>query len=142
MVAEALSNNDAGKVSALILDPTTVVGASDAGAPADDVRGRRLHAAAHRARAHRGDLTVEGAVHQLTGRIADAFGIAAAACCALPAGDAVVFADEPGVPARAVRHRPPAGTAHPRPRLPHDRRRCGHQERTAWRGARRDLDAG
>ena len=67
MVAEALSNNDVGKVSALILDPTTVVGASDAGVHlqmmcgagdstlllTEHVRGR-------------GDLTVEGAVHQLT----------------------------------------------------------------------------
>ena len=41
MMAESLANNDAQKVSELIVDATTVVGASDAGrAPADDVRRR------------------------------------------------------------------------------------------------------
>ncbi len=76
MVAEALSNNDAAKVAALIADPTTVVGASDAGAHLQMMCGAgdsTLLLTEHVR--DRGDLTVEAGVHQLTGRIADAFGI-------------------------------------------------------------------
>ena len=94
MVAEALSNNDAGKVSALILDPTTVVGASDAGAHLQMMCGAgdsTLLLTEHVR--DRGDLTVEGAVHQLTGRIADAFGIRGRGVLRPGlAGDVVVFA--------------------------------------------------
>ena len=134
MVAEALSNNDAGKVSALILDPTTVVGASDAGAHLQMMCGAGDSTLLLTEHVHdRGDLTVEGAVHQLTGRLADAFGIHGRGVLRSGlAGDVVVFAlRRAGVPARAVRHRPPGRrtTPSPRPprRLPHDRgRRCGH----------------
>jgi N-acyl-D-amino-acid deacylase len=94
MVAEALSNNDAGRVSALILDPTTVVGASDAGAHLQMMCGAgdsTLLLTEHVR--DRGDLTVEGAVHQLTGRIADAFSIRGRGVLRPGlAGDVVVFA--------------------------------------------------
>ncbi len=94
MTAEALSNNDAGKVSELIADPTTVVGASDAGAHLQMMCGAgdsTLLLTEH-VRA-RGDLGVEAGVHQLTGRLADAFGIPDRGVIAPGlAGDLVVFA--------------------------------------------------
>jgi N-acyl-D-amino-acid deacylase len=94
MVAEALSNNDAAKVSELILDPTTVVGASDAGAHLQMMCGAgdsTLLLTEHVR--DRGDLTVEAGVHQLTGRIADAFGIRDRGMLREgSAGDVVVFA--------------------------------------------------
>jgi N-acyl-D-amino-acid deacylase len=94
LVAEALSNNDAGKVSELIADPTTVVGASDAGAHLQMMCGAgdsTLLLTEHVR--DRGDLTIEAAVHQLTGRIADAFGIHDRGTIAPGrAGDVVVFA--------------------------------------------------
>jgi N-acyl-D-amino-acid deacylase len=94
MVAEALSNNDAGKVSELISDPTTVVGASDAGAHLQMMCGAgdsTLLLTEHVR--DRGDLGVEAGVHQLTGRLAAAFGIPDRGVVAPGlAGDLVVFA--------------------------------------------------
>jgi N-acyl-D-aspartate/D-glutamate deacylase len=94
MVAEALSNNDAGKVSELILDPTTVVGASDAGAHLQMMCGAGDSTLLFTEHVRdRGDLSVEAGVHQLTGRIADAFGIHDRGIVrAGAAGDVVVFA--------------------------------------------------
>ena len=92
--AEALSNNDPGKVSDLIRDPTTVVGASDAGAHLQMMCGAgdtTLLLTTHVR--DRGDFTVEEAVHQLTGRIADAFGIPGRGRLAPgSSGDVTVFA--------------------------------------------------
>ena len=154
MVAEALSNNDAGKVSTLILDPTTVVGASDAGAHLQMMCGAgdsTLLLTEHVR--DRGDLTVEGAVHQLTGRIADAFGIRGRGVLRPGlAGDVVVFAlDELAYRPEQFVHRPPGRRTAPHPaarRLPHDRgRRCGHSgagrrdRRPPGRTPRRGLDA-
>ena len=71
MVAEALSNNNAERVSELIVDATTVVGASDAGAHLQMMCGAgdsTLLLTEHVR--DRGDLTVEQGVHQMTGRIA------------------------------------------------------------------------
>jgi N-acyl-D-aspartate/D-glutamate deacylase len=94
MVAEALSNNDAGKVSALLADDTTVVGASDAGAHLQMMCGAgdsTLLLTEHVR--DRGDLTVEAGVHQMTGRLADVFGIRERGVLAPGhAGDVVVFA--------------------------------------------------
>jgi N-acyl-D-aspartate/D-glutamate deacylase len=76
MVAESLSNNNPEKVSELMTDPTTVVGASDAGAHLQMMcgAGDSTFLLTEHVR-DRGDLTVEEGVHQLTGRIADVFGI-------------------------------------------------------------------
>jgi N-acyl-D-aspartate/D-glutamate deacylase len=94
MVAEALSNNNAAKVSALIADATTVVGASDAGAHLQMMCGAgdsTLLLTEHVR--DRGDLTVEQGVHQMTGRIAEVFGIGDRGVLAPGrAGDVVVFA--------------------------------------------------
>lgn len=94
MVAEALSNNDAQKVSALIADDTTVVGASDAGAHLQMMCGAgdsTLLLTEHVR--DRGDLTVEAGVHQMTGRLAEVFGIRDRGVLAPGrAGDVVVFA--------------------------------------------------
>ena len=118
MVAEALSNNDAGKVSELILDPTTVVGASDAGAHLQMMCGAGDSTLLFTEHVRdRGDLTVEAGVHQLTGRIADAFGIHDRGVVREGlAGDVVVFAlDELAYRARPVRARPPRRRAPPHP---------------------------
>jgi N-acyl-D-aspartate/D-glutamate deacylase len=94
MVAEALSNNNAAKVSALIADDTTVVGASDAGAHLQMMCGAgdsTLVLTEHVR--DRGDLTVEQGVHQMTGRIAEVFGIRDRGVLAPGfAGDVTVFA--------------------------------------------------
>ncbi len=94
MVAEALSNNDAGKVSELIADPTTVVGASDAGAHLQMMCGAgdsTLLLTEHVR--DRGDFSVEQGVHQMTGRIAEVFGIRDRGVLAPGlAGDVTVFA--------------------------------------------------
>ena len=144
----------AGKVSTLILDPTTVVGASDAGAHLQMMCGAgdsTLLLTEHVR--DRGDLTVEGAVHQLTGRLADAFGIRGRGVLRARARRrrGRVRARRAGVPARAIRHRPPGWRTAPHPaarRLPHDRgRRCGHSgaghrdRRAPGRTPRRGLDA-
>jgi len=122
MVAEALSNNDAGRVSELIADPTTVVGASDAGAHLQMMCGAgdsTLLLTEHVR--DRGDLSVEDGVHQMTGRLAEVFGIRDRGVLAPGrAGDVVVFAldeldyrpdttvhDLPGGAARLTR--PPGG---------------------------------
>src|SRR4029079_15190591 len=94
MVAEALSNNDAGRVSELLTDATTVVGASDAGAHLQMMCGAgdsTLLLTEHVR--DRGDLTVEQGVHQMTGRIAEVFGIRDRGVLAPGrAGDVTVFA--------------------------------------------------
>lgn len=94
MVAEALSNNNPEKVSALIADATTVVGASDAGAHLQMMCGAgdsTLLLTEHVR--DRGDLTVEEGVHQMTGRLAEVFGIRDRGVLAPGrAGDVVVFA--------------------------------------------------
>jgi N-acyl-D-aspartate/D-glutamate deacylase len=94
MVAEALSNNNAEKVSALIADTTTVVGASDAGAHLQMMCGAgdtTLLLTEHVR--DRGDLTVEQGVHQMTGRLAEVFGIRDRGVLAPGrAGDIAVFA--------------------------------------------------
>ena len=142
MVAEALSNNDAGKVSELILDPTTVVGASDAGAHLQMMCGAGDSTLLFTEHVRdRGDLTVEAGVHQLTGRIADAFGIHDRGVVREGlAGDVVVFAlDELDVRARAVRRRSPRRRAPPHParrRLPAHRGRR-RRDPGGWRRDRR-----
>jgi N-acyl-D-amino-acid deacylase len=94
MVAEALSNNDAAKVGELIADDTTIVGASDAGAHLQMMCGAgdsTLLLTAHVR--DRGDLTVEQGIHQMTGRLAEVFGIRDRGVLAPgAAGDVVVFA--------------------------------------------------
>ncbi len=94
MVAEALSNNNAERVSELISDATTVVGASDAGAHLQMMCGAgdsTLLLTEHVR--DRGDLTVEQGVHQMTGRIAEVFGIRDRGVLAPGlAGDVAVFA--------------------------------------------------
>jgi N-acyl-D-aspartate/D-glutamate deacylase len=94
MVAEALSNNNAERVSELIADPTTVVGASDAGAHLQMMCGAgdsTLLLTEHVR--DRGDLTLEEGVHQMTGRLADVFGIRDRGVLAPGrAGDVTVFA--------------------------------------------------
>lgn len=88
------ASHDAGRTAELLTDPTTVVGASDAGAHLQMMCGAgdtTLLLTDHVR--DRGDLSVEAAVHQLTGRLATAFGIpdrgiVAPGC----AGDLVVFA--------------------------------------------------
>jgi N-acyl-D-aspartate/D-glutamate deacylase len=112
MVAEALSNNNAEKVSALIADATTVVGASDAGAHLQMMCGAgdsTLLLTEHVR--DRGDLTVEQGVHQMTGRIADVFGIRDRGVLAPGrAGDVVVFAlDELDYPPDRTVHDLPGG---------------------------------
>jgi N-acyl-D-aspartate/D-glutamate deacylase len=94
LVAESLANNDPGGVAALIADPTTVVGASDSGAHLQMMCGAgdsTLLLTRHVR--DRDDLTVEAAVHELTGRLADVFGVGdRGAITAGAAGDVVVFA--------------------------------------------------
>ncbi|HXY91623.1 MAG TPA: amidohydrolase family protein, partial [Acidimicrobiia bacterium] len=94
MFAESLSNNDGPKVAALVADPTTVVGASDAGAHLQMMCGAgdtTLLLTEHVRDG--GYLSVEAAVHELTGRLADVFGIADRGVIEPGAvGDAVVFA--------------------------------------------------
>jgi N-acyl-D-aspartate/D-glutamate deacylase len=94
LVAESLANNDPAGVAALIADPTTVVGASDSGAHLQMMCGAgdsTLLLTRHVR--DRDDLTLEAAVHELTGRLADVFGIADRGVIAPGAvGDAVVFA--------------------------------------------------
>jgi N-acyl-D-aspartate/D-glutamate deacylase len=94
LVAESLANNDPAGVAALIADPTTVVGASDSGAHLQMMCGAgdsTLLLTRHVR--DRDDLTIEAAVHELTGRLADVFGIADRGVIAPGAvGDAVVFA--------------------------------------------------
>jgi N-acyl-D-amino-acid deacylase len=112
MVAEALSNNDAGKVSELIADATTVVGASDAGAHLQMMCGAgdsTLLLTEHVR--DRADLDVEAGVHQLTGRLAEAFGIRDRGVVAPGlAGDLVVFAlDELAYEPEAFVHDLPGG---------------------------------
>src|SRR5436190_599054 len=93
MRTEAASHDAAG-TARLIADDTTVVGASDAGAHLQMMCGAgdtTLLLTEHVR--DRGDLTVEAAVHQLTGRLASVFGIRdrgvlGPGC----AGDLVVFA--------------------------------------------------
>ena len=94
IVAEALSNNDPGAVAELLRDPTTIVGASDSGAHLQMMCGAgdtTLLLTAHVR--DRDDLTVEAAVHQLTGRLARVFGLRDRGVVAPgAAGDLVVFA--------------------------------------------------
>ena len=90
---EALSHDPAGTAE-LIADPTTIVGASDAGAHLQMMCGAgdtTLLLTEHVR--DRGDLTIEAAVHQLTGRLGDVLGLPdrgriAPGCAA----DLVVFA--------------------------------------------------
>jgi N-acyl-D-aspartate/D-glutamate deacylase len=81
-------------VSALIADETTVVGASDAGAHLQMMCGAgdsTLLLTEHVR--DRGDLTVEQGVHQMTGHIAEVFGIRDRGVLAPGrAGDITVFA--------------------------------------------------
>lgn len=112
MVAEALSNNDAGKVSELIADPTTVVGASDAGAHLQMMCGAgdsTLLLTEHVR--DRGDFSIEEGVHQMTGRIAAVFGIRDRGVLAPGfAGDVTVFAlDELAYPPDRIVHDLPGG---------------------------------
>jgi len=76
MLSEATANNDPPKVAELVRDHTTVVGASDAGAHLQMMCGAgdsTLLLTQHVR--DRGDLSVEAAVHELTGRVATAFAI-------------------------------------------------------------------
>jgi N-acyl-D-aspartate/D-glutamate deacylase len=94
MMAESLANNDSQKVSELITDSTTVVGASDAGAHLQMMCGAgdsTLLLTEHVR--DRGDLTLEAGVHEITGRIAEVFGVRGRGVVAPGnAGDLVVFA--------------------------------------------------
>jgi N-acyl-D-amino-acid deacylase len=122
MFAESLSNNDGRKVAELVADATTVVGASDAGAHLQMMCGAGDSTLLLTEHVRDGGyLTVEAAVHELTGRIATAFGIRDRGFIAPGlAGDLVVFAleelsylpdafvhDLPGGAARLTR--PPGG---------------------------------
>ena len=121
------------EVSELIVDATTVVGASDAGAHLQMMCGAgdsTLLLTEHVR--DRGDLTVEEGVHQITGRIADVFGIRDRGVLAPGlAGDVAVFAlDELDYRRRPHRARPPGRRA---PAHPPARRLPGHRG-----GGRRD----
>ena len=112
MMAESLANNNAAKVAELITDPTTVVGASDAGAHLQMMCGAgdsTLLLTEHVR--DRGDLTLEAGVHEITGRIADVFGIRKRGVVAPGnAGDLVVFAlDELGYRPDSFVHDLPGG---------------------------------
>ncbi len=112
LMAESLANNDSQKVSELITDPTTVVGASDAGAHLQMMCGAgdsTLLLTEHVR--DRGDLTIEAAVHEITGRIADVFGVRGRGVVAPGnAGDLVVFAlDELGYQPDSFVHDLPGG---------------------------------
>ena len=139
---EAISNNDAGGVAALMADATTVVGASDAGAHLQMMCGAgdaTLLLTKHVR--DRGDFTVEQGVHELTGRLADAFGLRERGVVAEGnVGDLVVFAlDELTYEPEAFVHDVPGGAPRlhaARRRLPRDGRRRGrHPGR--WRAHRR-----
>jgi N-acyl-D-aspartate/D-glutamate deacylase len=93
MMAEALSNNDSAKVAELIADPTTVIGASDAGAHLQMMCGAGDSTLVFTDLVRDGGhLTLERAVHELTGRIADAFGLGGRGVLEPgAAGDLVVF---------------------------------------------------
>ncbi len=94
IVAEAVANNDPAAVAELVRDATTVIGASDAGAHLQMMCGAgdtTLLLTRHVR--DRPDLSLEEAVHQLTGRPADAFGLRGRGRLAPGyAGDLVVFA--------------------------------------------------
>jgi N-acyl-D-aspartate/D-glutamate deacylase len=76
MMAESLSNNDTAKVSELVADPTTVIGASDAGAHLQMMCGAGDSTLVFTDLVRDGGhLALERAVHELTGRIAGAFGL-------------------------------------------------------------------
>ena len=89
-----LEQRRAGRVAELIADPTTVVGASDAGAHLQMMCGAgdsTLLLTEHVRDRH--DLALEAAVHQITGRLADVFGIPDRGIVAPGhAADLVVFA--------------------------------------------------
>ena len=92
-LAYALGNDDPDRVGALCSDPTTIVSGSDAGAHV------RMFCASGdttllltRHVRDRGDMTVEAAVHELTGRQSDLFGIPGRGRLAPgQAGDLTVF---------------------------------------------------
>jgi N-acyl-D-aspartate/D-glutamate deacylase len=112
MMAESLSNNDSAKVAQLMSDSTTVVGASDAGAHLQMMCGAgdsTLLLTEH-VRDCR-TLSLEAAVHELTGRISMAFGIPDRGVVAPGyAGDLVVFAlDELSYRPEAFVHDLPGG---------------------------------
>ena len=95
MVTEAVANNDPAAVADTIRDATTVIGASDAGAHLQMMCGAgdtTLLLTRHVR--DRSDLSLEAAVHQLTGRPAEAFGLPGRGVFWRPAcaGDLVVFA--------------------------------------------------
>jgi N-acyl-D-aspartate/D-glutamate deacylase len=91
---EAISNNDSAGVAELIADPTTVIGASDAGAHLQMMCGAgdsTLFLTRHVR--DRGDFTIEAGIHQLTGRLAHAFNLPGRGVVAPGRiGDLVVFA--------------------------------------------------
>jgi N-acyl-D-amino-acid deacylase len=94
MTAESLSNNDGAKVAALVADSTTVVGASDAGAHLQMMCGAGDSTLLLTEHVRDGrHLGLESAVHELTGRLATAFGIPGRGFVAPGyAADLVVFA--------------------------------------------------
>jgi N-acyl-D-amino-acid deacylase len=74
MVSEATSNNDPPKLAELLRDPTTVVGASDAGAHLQMMCGSGDSTLLLTEFVRDGGyLTIESAVHELTGRVASVF---------------------------------------------------------------------
>jgi N-acyl-D-aspartate/D-glutamate deacylase len=93
MMAESLSNNDTAKVAELVADPTTVIGASDAGAHLQMMCGAGDSTLVFTDLVRDGGhLTLERAVHELTGRLADAFGLEGRGVLRPgAAGDLVVF---------------------------------------------------
>jgi N-acyl-D-amino-acid deacylase len=94
LMAESLSNNDGIKVAELLADSTTVVGASDAGAPLPMMCGAGDSTLLLTEHVRDGGyLRLEAAVHELTGRIATTFGIPLRGVVAPGyGGDLVVFA--------------------------------------------------
>ena len=109
---EAISNNDAEGVAALMADATTVVGASDAGAHLQMMCGAgdaTLFLTKHVR--DRADFSLEQGVHELTGRLADAFGLRdRGVVTERGAGDLVVFAlDELAYEPEAFVHDVPGG---------------------------------
>jgi N-acyl-D-aspartate/D-glutamate deacylase len=94
MVTEAEANADPAAVASLLRNPTTVVGASDAGAHLQMMCGAgdtTLLLTRHVR--DRPDLSLEAAVHSLSGRPAGAFGLRGRGVLAPGcAGDLVVFA--------------------------------------------------
>ena len=141
LVAQGIANADVDGVGRTLADPDVLISSSDAGAHLQMIcaSGDTTLVLTRHVR-ERGDLTVERAVHEMTGRQAEVFGFRDRGVIAAGAvADLVVFAldelhyDTDGFVERPPRRRPEA--APPRRGLPGDLRR--RRRRPGRRGAHR-----